>query len=96
MLIDFSTLEEMKIPHFRNGEKVMSGSLEPGASIGMHTHETSSEIIYILSGDGKVVCDGETEVLHAGSCHFCPKGHTHSLINDSGADLTFFADIPEQ
>ena len=109
MLIDFSTLEEQKIPHFRNGEKVttirmftdplgkvMSGSLEPGASIGMHTHETSSEVIYILSGDGKVICDGETEIVHAGSCHFCPKGHTHSLINDSGADLTFFAVIPEQ
>ena len=45
---------------------------------------------------GKVICDGETEIVHAGSCHFCPKGHTHSLINDSGADLAFFAVIPEQ
>lgn len=109
MLIDFSVLEEQKIPHFRGGEKVttarmytdplgkiMSGSLEPGASIGMHTHETSSEVIYILSGNGKVIYDGETEVLHPGSCHYCPKGHTHSLINDSENDLVFFAVVPEQ
>lgn len=109
MLIDFSALEEQKIPQFRGGEKVttarmfvhdlgkiMSGSLEPGASIGMHTHDTSSETIYILSGSGKVVYDGETERVQPGSCHYCPKGHTHSLINDSDADLTFLAVIPEQ
>ena len=29
-------------------------------------------------------------------CHYCPKGHTHSLINDSDAGLTFLAVIPEQ
>ena len=43
-----------------------------------------------------MICDGETEILHTGSCHFCPKGHTHSLINDSNGDLAFFAVIPEQ
>ena len=109
MLIDFSAIEEQKIPHFRGGEKeanlrmhtdslakIMSGRLEPGASIGMHTHDTSCEVIYILSGSGKILYDGGAEPLHAGSCHYCPKGHTHSLINDSGADLTFFAVVPEQ
>ena len=109
MLIDFSTLEEQKIPHFRGGEKVttarmfvdplgkiMSGSLEPGASIGMHTHETSSEIIYILSGTGKILYDDGCETLGPGSCHYCPKGHAHSLINDSDGELEFFAVVPEQ
>ena len=109
MLIDFDKLEPTVIPHMRGGEKearlrmyndslnkVMRGRLVPGATIGMHTHETSSEIIYILSGTGRVLCDGVYEPLAAGSCHYCPKGHAHSLINDSQGALTFFAVVPNQ
>lgn len=109
MLIDFSKIDEQVIPQFLGGEgttrarmrvdelgKIMRGALEPGSSIGLHTHETSSEIIYILAGEGKVLCDGVYEPLAAGSCHYCPKGHSHSLINDSGALLEFFAVVPVQ
>lgn len=109
MLIDFSNMEEQVIPGFLGGEgtfhtrmrvdelgKIMCAALEPGSSIGLHTHDTSSEIIYILAGKGKVLCDGEYEPLSAGSCHYCPKGHSHSLINDSDAMLEFFAVVPFQ
>lgn len=112
MQIIFDAMETTVIPHMRGGEKevsakmytdaqckIMRGTLIPGASIGLHTHDTSSEIIYILSGTGKVLCDGSYESLSAGSCHYCPKGHEHSLINDNGADgetLEFFAVVPEQ
>ena len=108
MKVEFSQLEETVIPNFMRGEgsvrakmrvdgngKIMRGVLEPGSSIGLHTHETSSEIIYILSGTGKALCDGVYEDLSAGKCHYCPKGHTHSLINDGGEDLVFFAVVPE-
>ena len=109
MLIDFETMEETVIPHFKGGEKetaarmffdgqnrIMRGVLIPGASIGLHTHETSSEIVYILSGKGAVLYDDGRETLGPGSCHYCPKGHTHSLINDGSEDLVFFAVVPEQ
>ena len=109
MLIDFEHMEETVIPNFLGGEgsvrakmrvdelgKILHGVLEPGSTIGLHTHETSSEIIYILSGQGKVLYDGAYEALSAGSCHYCPKGHSHSLINDSGALLEFFAVVPVQ
>ena len=109
MLIDFSNMEEQVIPGFLGGEgtfrarmrvdelgKIMCSALEPGSSIGLHTHDTSSEIIYILAGKGKVLCNGEYEPLSAGSCHYCPKGHSHSLINDSDAMLEFFAVVPFQ
>ena len=109
MLVDFNAMEETDIPHFLGGEgsirakmrvdelgKILHGVLEPGSTIGLHTHDTSSEIIYILAGEGKVLYDGEYETLSAGSCHYCPKGHTHSLINDSGALLEFFAVVPVQ
>ncbi len=109
MKIEFERLEETVIPHFYAGEgetracmfldangKIMRGSLAPGASIGLHTHATSSEIIYILSGTGKALYDGETERLLPGQCHYCPKGHSHSLINDGTEELRFFAAVPEQ
>ena len=109
MLIDFDKMEETVIPHFQGGEgafltkmrvdelgKILRGRLEPGSTIGLHTHDTSSEIIYILAGTGKVLYDGGYEPLAAGSCHYCPKNHAHSLINDSGANLEFFAVVPVQ
>ena len=75
--------------------KIMRGKLEPGCSIGLHTHEGNSETIYILSGTGKVLYDGEYEPVSAGSCHYCPQGHAHSLMNDSDGDLIFLAVVPE-
>ncbi len=108
MLIKFDQMQENIIPQFRGGQgstvnrmyadghnKIMRGFLAPGCTIGLHTHDTSSEIICILSGTGKVLCDGMYEPLSAGSVHYCPKGHEHSLINDSDSDLTFFAVVPE-
>ena len=109
MLIDFNAIPETVVPHMRDGEKevhlrkyqdelgkIMRGKLIPGATIGLHIHETSSEVIYILAGKGKVLYEGEYEPLEVGSCHYCPKGKGHSLINDSDEDLEFLAIIPEQ
>ncbi len=109
MKLDFNSMEETRIQNFRGGEKetiakmftdehnrIMLGRLVPGASIGMHTHDMGSEIVYILSGNGKAVYDCGQETLTAGDCHYCPKGHSHSLINDGSEDLVFFAVIPQQ
>ena len=102
MILDFSKIEETLIPHFYGGEKeikahmiidknnkILLGTLEPGASIGLHTHKTNSEIIYILSGKGKALFEEEYELVSAGVCHYCPKGCSLSLINDSDDNLTF-------
>lgn len=109
MIIDLKNEQATVIPNFKGGEKsisakmffdgnnrILHGVLESGATIGLHTHETNSEVIYFLKGTGKVLYDGEYERVEEGMCHYCPKGHTHSLINDSDADLVFFAVVPEQ
>lgn len=109
MILDFSTIKETELERFYGGEKTLTakmytdangkilyGKLAPGASIGLHAHETSSEIIYILAGNGKVLYDCAYETVTAGLCHYCPKGHTHSLMNDSAGDLVFFAAVPAQ
>ncbi|MGN0298282.1 MAG: cupin domain-containing protein [Lachnospiraceae bacterium] len=109
MKLNFDETKETVLNEFYGGQKsliarmyvddrnkIMRGKLEPGASIGLHTHKTSSEIIYILEGNGKVEYDDTMENVKAGECHYCPKGHTHRLINDSDKDLIFFAVVPEQ
>lgn len=109
MIIDFNSMEAASIPNFKGGEKelnvkmffdgtnrIMNATLQPGASIGMHTHETSSEIIFIICGYGTVIENGESVQVSAGQCHYCPKGHTHSLINTGSEPLHFLAVVPEQ
>lgn len=108
MIIKFNEIDETIMPEFKGGtkefsarifqdadNKILYGKLVPGASIGNHTHETNSEIIYVLSGKGKVVYKGEKVDIAPGICHYCPKGESHSLINDGEDDLVFFAVIPE-
>ena len=109
MILNFNEMPETVLRNFNGGEKelrakmsvdehnkILYGRLEPGASIGIHTHDTSSEIIYILQGKGIVLYDGSAEHVEAGLCHYCPKGHAHSLINDSDGELLFFAVVPQQ
>lgn len=104
MIIDFEHIEEQPLAHFKGGEKelwakmyfdgetrIMFGRLNPGASIGLHEHDTSAEIIFVTKGEGHVLYDGEMLPVKAGTVHYCPQGHEHSLINDSQADLEFHA-----
>lgn len=108
MVFPFGQIAEEEFPHFKNGEgclhakmqfdgknRILMGRLEPGNTIGYHKHETNSEIIYILSGAGKCLIDDGEEALAAGDCHYCPQGHSHSLINNGTEDLIFFAVVPE-
>lgn len=109
MIIDFDKIGTSVLPNFKGGEKefaasmyndaqnrIMRGMLIPGASIGMHTHDTSSEIIFVTAGSGTVLIDGTKEAVRAGSCHYCPKGSSHSLINTGSENLTFLAVVPQQ
>jgi quercetin dioxygenase-like cupin family protein len=109
MLIDFANIQEDVIPNMLGGQgdfchkkfqddamKVMQGRLAPGASLGLHTHETNCEVIYIISGSGRVLCDGVYEDLPSGSTHYCPQGHSHGLENNGSEELRFLAVIPQK
>ena len=108
MKIVFNEMNDTVLEHFQGGEgqfvakmfndgtnKILRGLLAPGCSIGMHTHTGTSEIIFVLSGEGKMyLSDGGVETLKAGDCHYCPEGTGHSFVNESDADLTFCAVVP--
>jgi len=108
MNIDFNKLEKTTIQHFKDGDgsvtasmhvdksgKIMISCIHPHSSIGVHTHETNYEICYVLSGNGKAIFDGVEEPLTPGICHYCPKGHSHMLINTGTEDLVLYAVVPE-
>ncbi len=108
-MIDFSKISENEMPQFLGGtgafrakifndgqNKILKGRLLKGDSIGMHCHKTSSEIIYVLEGEGIMALENGEERLAAGDCHYCPKGHSHSFRNENEEPLVFFAVVPEQ
>lgn len=96
------------MPAFKGGEKsvearmffdgrcrIMRLRLESGASVGLHNHETNLEVIYILRGKGRAICDGVTEELNPGDAHYCLNGSAHTLVNDGPEVLEVFAVVPE-
>ena len=115
MIIRFDDIPLSVFPAFKGGEKefeanmffdgtnrIFKGCLKPGASIGLHTHEDSCETIFILSGSGVILEDGQDGELtdkdvSTGDCLYCPKGKTHSLCNRSEAgNLIFYAVVSQQ
>lgn len=109
MLIDFSKAKEISCPGMNGGtgrmtakmfvdehKKIITCAIHAGGSIGLHKHETSDDINYVLSGKGKAICDGKEEILCAGVCHICPKGSEHSIINSSEDDLILLTIVIER
>ena len=109
MKIDFNTINEIRIPGMNNGTGEMSakmfadkdGKIIPckvhaGGSIGNHKHESSDDINYVLSGEGKAICDGVEETLVSGVCHICKKGSEHSIFNTGNDDLVLLTVVVER
>lgn len=108
MLINFDNFEESAVPSIsnRNGavkakmyieqsKKIYMSRIPAGESTGTHVHTSSSEINYVISGTGKVICNDTTEELVPGLCHYCTKGMTHNIINTGNDDLVLFTIITE-
>lgn len=109
MIIDFNKIEEVKIPGMNGGTgeiaakmymdkygKVIPCCIHVGGSIGIHKHETSDDINYIISGTGKAICNGKEELLSSGTCHICRKGSEHSIINTGDNDLVLLTVVVEK
>lgn len=109
MLIDFNEIKEITIPGMNKGtgtmtarmymdkqRKIIPCTINAGGSIGVHKHETSDDINYILSGNGKAICDGQEEILATGTCHICKKGSEHSIINTGSSDLVLLTVVVER
>lgn len=109
MLVDFNEILEQRGPGMNGGTgefsarmymdqegKIIFCRIHPGGSIGLHGHPTSDDINFVLSGDGKAVCEGEEEILTSGCCHICKKGSQHSIINTGEDDLVMVTVVVER
>ena len=108
MKIDFTALKEKTIQQMNGGNgkcrgrmfmdekgKIIYCILPQGSSIGSHVQKSSNDVNYVISGQGKAICDGIEETLAPGDCHYCPKGSTHSIINMGEEDLVLFSVVTE-
>jgi mannose-6-phosphate isomerase-like protein (cupin superfamily) len=67
--------------------------LEPGASIGSHTHTQEEDIYYILNGIATVNDNGETRIVYPGEVVYVGDGGSHGIANDGQVPLEFVSVI---
>jgi len=69
-------------------------TLEPGVSIGFHTHENEEEIFHIISGEAEVDDNGQLRKVKAGDTILTGNGAGHAITNTSkSAPLVILAAI---
>jgi len=59
-----------------------------------HSHPQGEEVIYIMSGHGRVMVNGEVSPIRTGSAVLFPQGHVHMVHNQSEEEMRvicFFA-----
>ena len=66
-------------------------TIQPGCSLGWHTHEGESETYFLLQGKGLYSDNGKEVELEAGDCAYCPSGEGHSIENIGSEPLVFMA-----
>ena len=59
-----------------------------------HSHPNGEETIYLITGEGRVLVDGEVSPVRAGSVVLFPQGKVHMLHNTGATEMKvicFFA-----
>lgn len=65
-------------------------SLLPGEDIGMETHETSDQILFIVDGEGEAILNGEASPIQKKSVIFVPAGTAHNIINKGQEQMKLY------
>lgn len=97
-IINVNTIEGMKFPAGRH-TRVMVGpqapleaehfvmgyvTIYPGGSVPLHSHQ-QEEVYYIVSGEGKIAVDEESQNVQTGDCIYI-KPHSNHMLNNTSAD----------
>ena len=61
--------------------------LEPGATIGEHTHEGDEEVYLVVEGHGTMVVDGDEYPIGPGDVSVCHSGHSHGIRNSQDGTM---------
>ena len=72
-----------------SGNVIQIVKAEKGTSIKPHYHKRTSEVFYILKGNGILFVGNNKERRKEGDVIFCEPGETHGVINDTGEDFVW-------
>jgi len=67
--------------------------IEPHQASDPHVHKNQEEVLFFLSGKGRVRVDSEEIEVEPGYCVFLPIGSMHEVINDDETILRFIAAV---
>ena len=70
--------------------------LEPGASIGYHTHSANEEVYVIMAGEGRYCEDEKYMDVKGGDILLCREGHSHGIENSGKGTLIIGAAIAKR
>lgn len=65
--------------------------IEPGGSIGEHTHIGEQEAYFILDGVASYNDNGTETKLYPGQLALCRDGESHAIRNDGDSNLRYIA-----
>ncbi len=57
--------------------------IPPGSSNAEHAHDDADEVIYVIAGSMRIVCDGEEILLNRADAVFVGRGVVHQIFNAS-------------
>ncbi len=75
------------------GRAYVRHTLNPGVTIGKHTHEGEMESMVIVSGQAKHIINGETQELSSGDIIVAQPGDTHELAQVGVEPLVLIAQV---
>jgi len=72
------------IPHLTQLAQV---HIPPGTRLTPHAHSDMHEIFIVLSGQGRLHCEGATHAIEPGTCIQIAPGEVHAFENDDDGEL---------
>jgi uncharacterized cupin superfamily protein len=67
----------------------MLGLLVPGSRVPYHYHRNRESVLFIISGEGIEIVEGEEFSVKAGDILFIPAGEKHAILNRSDHELRY-------
>lgn len=74
-------LRRIKSEDTNNAFSVVEFISQPGEGVGLHTHDSEDELVYLLEGEIEVTLGDSTMTATAGTSALLPKGIPHGYVN---------------
>lgn len=87
---DWGTIRMLSTPTLHGSNSMSFGIVDskPGGSHELHNHTNESEIIYVVSGQAKLLTENKRpQKLKAGAMLYVPPGARHSTVNIGKGNL---------